>query len=120
MSEGSAKAVMLFGCQRGQRHGLLDGAEDEPGLPRHGHHPGGWRWCGAEQLHIAHVGDSRIYLVTTRGELEQLTRDHTAGADADGPAASSAEEEAEHHPKKHYITRAIGVGGHCGHRLSDV
>ena len=41
--------------------------------------------------------------------VKQLTRDHTLVQNLIDRGELSVE-EAEHHPKKHYITRAIGVG----------
>ena len=61
-----------------------------------------------EQMHIVNIGDSRIYMVEKRA-VKQLTRDHTLVQNMIDRGELSVE-EAEHHPKKHYITRAIGVG----------
>ncbi|MGI8493626.1 MAG: Stp1/IreP family PP2C-type Ser/Thr phosphatase, partial [Acidimicrobiales bacterium] len=56
---------------------------------------------------VVNVGDSRVYLMRD-GELEQLTEDHTLVAElvAEGQIA---EEEAEFHPQRHVLTRALGV-----------
>lgn len=61
-----------------------------------------------EQMHIVNIGDSRIYMAEKK-EVKQLTRDHTLVQNLLDRGEIS-EEEAENHPKKHYITRAIGVG----------
>ena len=61
---------------------------------------------GERDLAIAHVGDSRAYLL--RGErLEQLTRDHSLVAELERTGQLTPE-DAEHHPQKSIITRALG------------
>ena len=55
---------------------------------------------------IAHVGDSRIYLLR-QGKLKQLTSDHSMVAEMVQRGLITAE-EAEHHPERNIITRAIG------------
>lgn len=56
---------------------------------------------------ILHVGDSRAYLIRGR-RLTQLTRDHSLVAELVA-AGNLTPEEAEHHPQKNIITRAVGV-----------
>lgn len=58
-------------------------------------------------IHIAHVGDSRAYRIR-RGVIMRLTQDHTLVAEmvAQGLITSK---EAKTHPKRHYITRAVGT-----------
>lgn len=59
------------------------------------------------QLHIAHVGDSRAYLLSG-GALTQLTKDHSMVQEmVDAGAITPA--EASRHPEKNVITRALGV-----------
>lgn len=55
----------------------------------------------------AHVGDSRCYRLRG-GDLEQLTTDHTWVEDAVRTMGISRS-DAEEHPYRHVITRAIGV-----------
>ncbi len=59
------------------------------------------------RLHLAHVGDSRAYLLRS-GMLEMLTEDHTLVNELvkDGRLT---EEQAATHPQRSVITRAIGV-----------
>lgn len=59
-----------------------------------------------EQLAIAHVGDSRAYLLHA-GKLQQVTRDHSWVADMieQGKLTPS---EARVHPNRSVITRALG------------
>jgi PPM family protein phosphatase len=61
---------------------------------------------GPDGVSLGHVGDSRCYLLRD-GELEQITRDHSLVAELErtgqiGPG------EAEHHPQRSIITRALG------------
>jgi PPM family protein phosphatase len=57
--------------------------------------------------HVAHVGDSRAYLLRD-GELSQLTEDHSLVGRMVKEGRLSAE-EAESHPQRSIITRALGV-----------
>ncbi len=57
--------------------------------------------------HIAHMGDSRAYLFHD-DQLRQITRDHSYVQEMVDNGMLSAE-EAEKHPKKNLITRALGV-----------
>lgn len=57
--------------------------------------------------YIAHVGDSRAY-IATKDSIEQVTVDHSLVQDLVNQGKITAI-EAEHHPKKNVITRAVGV-----------
>lgn len=57
--------------------------------------------------HIAHAGDSRAYLVNKYG-VEQITVDHSLVQNL-VDRGEITKEEAEHHPNKNVITRALGV-----------
>ena len=57
--------------------------------------------------YISHVGDSRLYLYRD-GHLSQVTRDHSVVQDLI-ESGQITEEEARSHPRKNYITRALGV-----------
>ena len=57
--------------------------------------------------HIAHVGDSRAYLDTPEA-LSQLTRDHSIVQDM-VEKGKLTRDQAKTHPRKHFITRALGV-----------
>jgi len=61
-----------------------------------------------DQLHFAHVGDSRMYLV--RGDaISRLTRDHSyVGRLVESGIVRS--EDAESHPQRHILTAALGSG----------
>jgi PPM family protein phosphatase len=56
---------------------------------------------------IAHVGDSRAYLIR-EGTLSQLTEDHSLVAELIRSGKLSPE-EAERHPQRSVITRALGT-----------
>lgn len=59
-----------------------------------------------DELAIAHVGDSRMYRVRG-GELEQLTDDHSLVGEL-VRRGQLTEQEAEDHPQRSIITRALG------------
>ena len=60
-----------------------------------------------DKVHIAHVGDSRAYLVIDP-TIEQVTRDHSIVQSMLEKGELTAD-EAKHHPRKNLITRALGV-----------
>ena len=59
-----------------------------------------------DKIAIAHVGDSRAYLLHT-GKLQQLTRDHSWVADM-VEQGKLTPDEARIHPNRSVITRALG------------
>lgn len=63
-----------------------------------------------DQAYLANAGDSPAYLVRD-GAAEQLTHDH--GLVAEQVASGLiTEEDAEHHPFRHMLTRCLGVEQH--------
>ena len=66
-------------------------------------------WQGGHYMYIAHVGDSRIYRLR-KGELEQITNDHSLVEEL-VRARIITREEAKHHPRRNIITRALGTPG---------
>lgn len=60
-----------------------------------------------ERLITAHVGDSRAYTIT-RDEIRQITKDHSYVQELVS-MGKITKEEAKHHPKKNFITRAMGA-----------
>jgi protein phosphatase len=66
-------------------------------------------YVGEDDLAIAHVGDSRFYVLRD-GELSQLTDDHSLVGELVRRGQISAE-EAEDHPQRSIITRALGIEG---------
>lgn len=57
---------------------------------------------------IGHVGDSRAYRVDADGELHRETDDHSMVAE-EVRAGRMTEEQAENHPSKNIISRALGA-----------
>lgn len=64
--------------------------------------------CG-QQVCIAHVGDSRAYrLGRAARSIEQVTTDHSVVQEMVESGKLTAA-QAKNHPRKHFITRALGV-----------
>jgi serine/threonine protein phosphatase PrpC len=59
------------------------------------------------QLHVAHVGDSRAYLLRADEDMSQLTTDHTL-VERLVQEGRLSRDEAATHPQRNVITRAIG------------
>lgn len=57
---------------------------------------------------IGHVGDSRLYRVSRVGELSRETADHSVVAE-EVRAGRMTEEQADNHPSKNVISRALGA-----------
>ncbi len=64
-------------------------------------------WAGPDAAWVAHVGDSRVYLIRD-GILYPLTRDHSVVSLLVSHGKISAA-EARHHPRRNVVTRALGV-----------
>jgi protein phosphatase len=64
-------------------------------------------WLEENEATIAHVGDSRLYLIR-HGRLYPLTLDHSLVAELQARRELSAV-QARSHPHRHVITRAVGV-----------
>ncbi|MEM1484957.1 Stp1/IreP family PP2C-type Ser/Thr phosphatase [Oscillospiraceae bacterium PP1C4] len=61
-----------------------------------------------DTLCIMHAGDSRAYLISENAPPHQLTRDHSV-VQLLVDSGRITEREARVHPKRNYITRALGV-----------
>ncbi len=61
-----------------------------------------------ESMWIAHVGDSRAYLLRGNEELLQLTEDHSLVNEL-VRRGQIGPQEAVHHPQRHMLTRALGT-----------
>lgn len=63
--------------------------------------------CDGEKLHVANVGDSRLYVVNQE-RITQITRDHSLVEEM-VRMGELDKRDAKAHPKKNIITRAVGV-----------
>jgi serine/threonine protein phosphatase PrpC len=63
-------------------------------------------YVGENEVTVAHVGDSRCYVVRD-GDLIRLTRDHSLVGELVA-RGKLTEEQAESHPQRSVITRALG------------
>ena len=63
-------------------------------------------YVGEDAVSVAHVGDSRAYRMRD-GELEMITRDHSLVGEL-VRRGKLTEQEAEEHPQRSVITRALG------------
>lgn len=87
-------------------HAIIQTAEENPELKNMG------TTCTvvvvkSDSIHIGHVGDSRIYLLS-RNRLHRITKDHSFVQNL-VDAGAIPDEEAENHPRKNELTRALGV-----------
>ncbi len=57
---------------------------------------------------VAHIGDSRAYVITGEHEIEQITVDHSVVQQMVARGQITPE-EAKNHPRRNFITRALGV-----------
>lgn len=64
-------------------------------------------WMSDNFVYIGHVGDSRVYLLRD-GEFKQMTLDHSLVEQLEREGVLT-EEEAQNHPMRNIITRAIGT-----------
>lgn len=60
------------------------------------------------RAHIAHVGDSRAYMIS-RDVIWQITTDHSYVEELVAQGKISRQ-EAKTHPRRNFITRALGIG----------
>src|SRR3954471_8160230 len=63
-------------------------------------------YVGEDTVTVAHVGDSRCYVVR-KGDLIRITKDHSLVAEL-VERGKLTEEQAETHPQRSVITRALG------------
>jgi protein phosphatase len=62
--------------------------------------------CGDERVWIAHLGDSRAYLLRNH-KFTQLTQDHSMVEDMVRAGLLSSD-ESQVHPQRHVVTRSLG------------
>ena len=85
---------------------IYDKAQADPGMSGMGTTLTGLLFENGE-AHIAHVGDSRCYLMRNKA-LVQVTSDHTLVEELLLKGAITPR-EAQNHPKRNVITRALGT-----------
>lgn len=61
-----------------------------------------------ERVLVAHIGDSRAYVITADNTIEQITKDHSVVQQM-VERGQITPEEAKTHPRRNFITRALGV-----------
>lgn len=64
-------------------------------------------WAVQGKIYLAHVGDSRAYLIRS-GNLTQLTSDHSYVGELMRNGTLTAE-QALHHPRRNILMRAVGT-----------
>ena len=70
------------------------------------------------KVYYVNVGDSRLYMITEK-KIKQLTKDHSyVQLLLDNKEIT--EEEAEHHPKKNLITKALGIKDEVEPDIADI
>jgi protein phosphatase len=70
-----------------------------------------------DKIYMAHIGDSRIYAISSDYQIKQLTKDHTLVNELLQEGKITAE-EAKIHPRRNILTKVIGttlpLGADCG------
>ncbi|MCL1804900.1 MAG: Stp1/IreP family PP2C-type Ser/Thr phosphatase [Clostridiales bacterium] len=66
-------------------------------------------FCVGSRWHVAHIGDSRAYVINSGG-VYALTRDHSLVGELLA-RGSITPEEAKTHPHRNVLTRALGADG---------
>ncbi len=64
-------------------------------------------WLNQRAAYVAHVGDSRLYRIRSR-QISSLTQDHSLVYELFKQGEITLE-EMQQHPKRHIITRALGM-----------
>lgn len=103
--EGPVEKVLVSAVEKANREIFIRASEDETK-----------RGMGTtvdaaviigSDVYIAHVGDSRVYIVS-KEEIRKITKDHSiVGMMLD--SGSLTEDEARVHPQRNLITRAVGT-----------
>ena len=103
--DGSAEQQLSRVALAANRH-IFDLGESDPSKRGMGTTLTG-ALVGQDEVTIVHVGDSRAYLLRD-GQLRQLTRDHSLVEELRRQGRLTSE-EAEEHPQRSVVTRALGV-----------
>ena len=65
-----------------------------------------------QKIIVVHIGDSRAYRVTSE-KIVQITTDHTYVEELI-QARRISKEQAKTHPRRHVVTKVLGMKGPCG------
>jgi serine/threonine protein phosphatase PrpC len=106
-AEPGEAAEALAAAIREANGAILDRAAGDPGLWGMGTTLTAAALSGDHQLQLAHVGDSRAYLLRD-GSLDQLTTDHTVVGELVRRGRLTPEVAAIH-PERSILTRAVGL-----------
>jgi protein phosphatase len=101
-------AEALATAIREANQAILDRAAGDPGLYGMGTTVTAAAVAGDGYLQLAHVGDSRAYLLREGGGLAQLTTDHTVVGELVRRGRLTPEQAAIH-PERSILTRAVGL-----------
>ena len=96
---------------------VFEAAESSPQLHGMGTTVAAVLACG-NRLSIAHIGDSRVYLVRS-GNIEQLTDDHSM-INEQVKRDLITREEAVNSANKNYLTKALGISAEMEADLSEL
>jgi len=103
---GSAVEHLLASAMTAANIEVHDRAQSDPELSGMGTTVVAAITCG-RMAYISHVGDSRLYRLHGQ-ELIAVTRDHSVVQELI-ESGQLTEEQAHSHPRRHFITRALGV-----------
>jgi serine/threonine protein phosphatase PrpC len=103
---GEAAGALAAAIREGNS-AILERAAGDPGLWGMGTTVTAAALAGDRHLQLAHVGDSRAYLLRD-GSLEQLTTDHTVVGELVRRGRLTPEQAAIH-PERSILTRAVGL-----------
>jgi PPM family protein phosphatase len=103
---GEAAEALTAAIREGNA-AILDRAAGDPGLWGMGTTVTSAALAGERHLQLAHVGDSRAYLLRD-GSLDQLTTDHTVVGELVRRGRLTPQQAAVH-PERSILTRAVGL-----------
>lgn len=75
-------------------------------------------WVRGNKLFLAHVGDSRAYLIR-KGAIKLLTSDHSYVGELIR-SGNLTEKQAQNHPQRNILLRAVGTNSHIDIDLMEV
>ncbi|GII56465.1 protein phosphatase [Planotetraspora thailandica] len=102
-------AAILEGGIREAARRLSELAENDPTLERMGTTVTAMLWDGQSRFAVAHMGDSRAYMLRDGG-LYQITRDHTLVQSLVDDGHMSPDQAAKH-PNRSLLLRALETSG---------